>query len=52
MATRPSAKAIKEFMRNAKVVVCGRCGQEYNTVEDFKTCYVCSADMKTGIIFN
>lgn len=52
MATKPTAKAIKEFMKSAEVVICPRCGQDYMTVESFKECYVCGADMKDGNVYN
>lgn len=52
MATKPAVKGVKEFMKNAKEVICPRCGQDYMTVENFKECYVCGADMKTGIVYN
>jgi rRNA maturation endonuclease Nob1 len=52
MATKPTAKAIKEFMKSAKTVVCPACKQDYNTTVEFKECYVCGANMKDGNVYN
>lgn len=52
MTTKPTAKMVKEFMKAAKTVTCKNCGQEFQTTVAFKECYICSADMKDGNIYN
>jgi transposase-like protein len=52
MATKPTEKAIKKFMKEAVVVVCPACKQDYMTTEEITSCYVCGANMKDGNVYN